>query len=266
MTTRGKHVFATTTVTPARVLLFQPTQRPTFRHGEWLSTPWGRCRVVGRLGQRHADVLEAMLFNAEKGRSTPDGAVELLTDPAAIRSSLSDSRHSGQRLQAWLDELMSVVIEIDTPSIRVAGHLIDHVRKSTKTRHNPFGGERNLWVVRLGIPLVELLRNDHPLHYDPAPLSRLDHGISQAVARHLLTHTKAPNGGWKLDSLIRAVSGDINPQALRDRRREIRACAEQLAALGIHIRGDRVCRGKGLEQHNIGTESASCDGLTQDRA
>jgi len=85
--------------------LFQPTQRPRATAGEWIQTSWGRCRVLGRLGQRHADLLEAMLFVAERSRETDDGAIELLVDPARVRRTLSDHRHSLGRIREWLREL-----------------------------------------------------------------------------------------------------------------------------------------------------------------
>jgi ABC-type transporter Mla MlaB component len=243
----GKQVLRSTlptmTVTPARVRLFEASQRPLTRDGAWLQTSWGRCRVVGRLGQRHADLLEAILHSAARWRDTDDETIELLVDPAKVRRKLSDTGHSGERIAKWLDELMAVVIEIDTAKLHVLGHLIDHVKNSLNTHYNALGGERHWWVVRLGIPLCELLRADYPLYYDPAPLARLIHGISQAIARHLLTHSEEPNGGsWKLDGLIEAVAGELDSQARRNARRRVRADTAGLAKLGVIVDGDRVSR------------------------
>jgi len=241
----GEHVTPTTTATPARVRLFQPTQRPRVTTGEWIQTSWGRCRVVGRLGQRHADLLEAMLFVAERSRETDDGAIELLVDPARVRRTLSDRRHSLGRIREWLRELRSATIEIESPHLpaeeRLLGGLIDHVEPSPMTRHNPLsGGERHLWRVRLGKPLVELLKRDLLLWYDPAPLARLQYGISQAVARHVLTHRRPPDKGWKLDGLIKVVCGVLGSQARRDARRRIRKDGDGLSAAGVVLDGDRV--------------------------
>lgn len=230
----------TSTATPARVRLFLPTQRPTYRKGDWLETNWGRCRVTGKLGQRHADVLDSLLSTAEKRRTLDDGGVALLVDPAKIRRTLSDKGHSQASILAWLDDLVSAVIEIETPKVHATGHLLDHVTRSKQTFPNPLGGERHLWLIRLGVPLVQLLKLDRPLYYDPAPLARLTHGLSQAVARHVLTHTKPPVGGWDLDTLILTVSGELSSQAIRDARRYLREDAPGLAKLGIEVNSSRI--------------------------
>jgi len=132
--------------------------------------------------------------------------------PARVRRTLSDRRHSLGRIREWLRELRSATIEIESPRLpavdRLLGGLIDHVEPSPMTRHDLLsGGERHLWRVRLGKPLVELLKRDLLLWYDPAPLARLRYGISQAVARHVLTHRQPPDKGWKLDGLIKVVCG-----------------------------------------------------------
>ena len=79
---------------------------------------------------------------------------------------------------------------------------------------------------------------------DPGPLAVLRYGVSQAVARLLLTHRAAPAGGWRLDTLLVGVG--IDPEdhvALWNRRREVRRDADGLAGVGIIVRGDRVERG-----------------------
>lgn len=246
----GKKRLPTTTCTQARVRLYQPSQRPRTRKGEWLETSFGRGRVTGRLGQRHADLVEAFLYNAERTRYLQDGGVELLVDPARIRKTMSDGRYSHKQIQKLLAELRAAVIEVEAPILmhstgdRIVGGLIDHVVPSSKTRRDPLtGGERPLWRVRLGVALVMLLKHDLSLHYDPAPIARLKHGISQAVARHILSHKLTPVGGWWLDTLIKAVAGTMKSQATRDARRRIKDDVEGLQKIGIVIDGDRVKRG-----------------------
>lgn len=231
----------TTTVTPARVRLWEPTQRPTRRTGAWIETAWGRCRVTGRLGQRHADLLESMLARAEAWRER-DGRIELLVDPARVRRALSDKQHSGESVRGWLDDLMAALVEIETPDWRIIGHIIDTVRMSRRTRPDPLrpGQRRHLWVVTLGDAMCELLRRDAWLRYDPVPIARLRHGISQAIARHILSHSRTPASGWDLDGLIHAVAGELSSQGRRDARRRLREDAEGLAALGIELRDGRV--------------------------
>jgi hypothetical protein len=233
--------YPTTTVTPARVRLFQPSQRPTARRGDWIETAWGRVRVSGRLGQRHADVYEALRHTALDSRER-DGQTDLLVDPARVRRALGQY-YSYSTLWRLLDEIMQAVVEIDAPGVRGLGHLIDSVTESKKRARDPLtGGERTLWVVRLGLAARALDERDLPLHYDPAPIARLQHGISQAVARHVLTHATKPRGGWTLDGLIVAVAGEIKGQAMADARHRVRADAAALAEIGIEIDGDRVRR------------------------
>lgn len=109
------------------------------------------------------------------------------------------------------------------------------------TRRDPLnGGVRNLWRVRLGVALVLLLQNDLSLYYDPAPIARLQHGISQAVARHILSHKFEPAGGWYIDTVIVAVAGTVASKAMRDARFRLREDAVELAALGLKLDGNRI--------------------------
>ncbi|MDY0311189.1 MAG: hypothetical protein RBR20_03610 [Desulfobacterales bacterium] len=242
----GNEITPTSTVAQARVMLYQASQRPCRREGEWLNTSFGRCRVTGRLGQRHADLVEAVLYCAERRREVSDGGVELLVDPARLRKTLSDSRYSMTQIKKLLADLRAAVVEIETPELmrsgeRIIGGLIDHVIPSLMTRSNPLtGGKRYLWQVRLGVALVILLNRDLKLYYDPSPIARLRHGVSQAVARHVLSHKNEPSGGWHLDTVIDAVAGQMSNKALRDARFRLRKDAEKLHRVGITIDGERI--------------------------
>lgn len=239
----GNAVTPTSTSAQARVMLYQPSQRPRLREGDWMETSFGRCRVTGRLGQRHADIVEAVLYCAERRRDVSDGGVELLVDPARVRKTLSDSRYSFTQIEKLLTELRAATITIEMPQFdrSIIGGLIDHVISSPMTRPDPLtGGERNLWKVRLGVALVTLLEHDLSLYYDPAPIARLQHGISQAVARHVLSHKIEPTGGWFLDTVIVAVAGQASSQAMRDARRRLKDEAEELRQIGLMLDGDRI--------------------------
>lgn len=242
----GNVVTPTSTSAQTRVMLYQPSQRPRLREGDWLETSFGRCRVIGRLGQRHADIVEAVLYCAERRRDVSDGGVELLIDPAKLRKTLSDSRYSMTQIQKLLTELRAATVEIETPELmrtgnRIIGGLIDHVIPSPMTRPDPLtGGERYLWRVRLGIALMMLLEHDLSLYYNPAPIARLQHGISQAVARHILSHRHEPIGGWYLDTVITAVAGSISNKSMRDARFRLREDIEELRQIGVTIDGNRI--------------------------
>jgi hypothetical protein len=187
--------------------------------------------------------VESILYCAEKRRDVSDGGIELLVDPARVRKTLSDSRYSFTQIEKLLAELRAATITIETPQFDfpIIGGLIDHVIPSPMTRHDPLaGGERNLWRVRLGVALVMLLEHDLNLYYDPAPIARLQHGISQAVARHILSHKNEPLGGWYLDTAIVAVAGKSSSQAMRDGRRRLKEDVDELKALGLVLDGNRI--------------------------
>ncbi len=239
----------TTTCAQARVRLYQATQRPTRREGEWQVTAWGRCRVSGRLGQRHADVVEAIMHHAERVQQMSDGAVYILVDPARVRRTISDAGYSGERLDALLTEILGAVIEIETEVARAMGHIIDEVVEASSAKRNPLsssgaGTERSMMRVRIGAVMASLLKNDLHLRYNPAPIARLEHGVSQALARHVLTHTGEPRGGWRLDGLLDAVGVSADSQSMRNARRRLRQDGAGLEALGIAIEGDRVRRAR----------------------
>ena len=141
----GNQVVPTSTALQARVMIYQPSQRPQERKGQWMDTVFGRCRVTGRLGQRHADIVESMLYVAERRRDVSDGGIELLVDPARLRRTLSDHQYSHDRIIKLLTDLRAATVEIVTPELeqrgdRIIGGLIDHVIPSPMTRRDPLSG------------------------------------------------------------------------------------------------------------------------------
>ncbi len=263
---RQMTIIPTCTVTPARLGVFQASQRPLMlaEPGQWQETPWGRCRVFGRLGQRHADVYEAARWCAEETRLRIDGCTSILVDPARLRRALGrdGSEYSHEQLWLLLSEIMSAVVEIRATKpkkFNALGHFIDNVRDSENHyRPDPLTGRpRPMWVIRLGDVAAVLDQHDLPLHYDPRPIAALQSGISQALARHLMTHSpsRQPNGGWELDRLITSVAGGLESDNLRNARRHVRRDADALAEMGIVINGDRVTR--------AGSVTQPPDGVTQ---
>lgn len=238
--------FPTTTTHAIRLCLFQPTRRPIREKGVKIATPWGTIKRWGKLGQQHADVLESICFTREGRADLEDGRIKLLVDPAKVRK--LSNQASGTTFNEVLKELEQAVIEIIEPcKFACSGHLIDHITYAQHDdgayliKDNPFGGERKLWRVELGKALCTLVAGDIWVGYNPSKIAKLDHGITQAIARHVLSHKNAPTGGWRIDTLIRAVAGDnISDANLWNRRRELRADADGLAALGVLIDGDRV--------------------------
>ena len=255
-TTTGNRRVPTSTWVQARVALFQASQRPTRRVGEWQVrvTKKGerRVRVTGRLGQRHADVLEAICFTALRRRDVVDGGIELLVDPHQVRRVVAGGRgqYSNEQLHVLLADLRGAVIEIETPELaetgqRIIGGLLDHWIPSNRAVTDPLtGGVRQLWRVRLGVALAALIRADAAVWRDPAPIARLGSGVSQAVARHVLTHSAARRGKWHLNGLLDVVGVAAGGQARKQARRAVRDDARGLAVLGIVVDGDRVWRAR----------------------
>lgn len=242
--------FPTTTVHQSRIRVFEPTRRPKHCQRD-IATPWGTVIVTGKLGQGHADVLEAMSHDLEDWRQTDRGAIELLIDPYRLRRTANGGKvGSGTQLDAILADLMQAILDIDIPKrgLRVRGHIIDEIVDSKVTRPShgfgkgrKQGEERHLSKVTLGRAFVGLVGGDLHLHYDPKPIAALQYGVSQAIARHIATHRTDPSGGWHLDTLIDAV-GAGETGKLGNRRRELRKDAEGLRGLGILIEEGRVRR------------------------
>ncbi len=243
MTTGNKPAFPTTTIHAIRLCLFQSTRRPT-KIEKIVETSFGKIRIKGRLGQQHLDVFETICFSREKKKDV-DGRIHILVDPREVRN--RSEQMSGSTLKGINDDLMQAIIEIIEPKdLACTGHLIDHIDGAVKnstgekiTRRGPFG-ERELWTVKLGEAFCKLVKKDIWIGYDPAPIARLNHGISQAVARHVLTHKTAPNGGWKLNTLIEAVAGPLTGMDLRNARRRLKNDSEGLLEIGVIVDADRI--------------------------
>lgn len=237
----GNLVVPTSTAAQTRMMIYQPSQRPRYRKGEWMMTSYGRSRVDGRLGQRHEDLMDIMMFRAERRRDIEDGGVELLVDPAVVRRDMSanGNQYSYQQIEKLIKELRAATItmEINGIDFPIIGGLLDHVLPSPMTRRDPLtGGERNMWRVRLGVAFVRLLDHDLNLYYEPVPVARLQHGVSQAIARHVLSHKTVPKNGWHLDTLLHAVCGEsAKSMTIRNGRRRVKDDAVLLQAMGIEV-------------------------------
>ncbi len=243
MTIGTKPPFPTSTIHAIRLCLFQATRRPE-KIEKIVDTSFGKIRIKGRLGQAHLDVFEAICYSREKKKEV-DGRIHILVDPWEVRK--KSGQMSGTTLKKITDDLLEVIIEIIEPDpLACVGHLVDHIDVLRKlstgekiTRPGAFG-ERKLWTVKLGEAFCKLVQKDIWVGYDPAPIARLEHGISQAVARHVLTHKTAPNGGWMMDTLIEAVAGTVSRELLRKYRERIREDAQKMVEIGVIVDTDRI--------------------------
>jgi len=257
MTTGSNRDVKTAPAAHARLRIFQSTRRPVPLE-DVFKTKWGTVRIKARLGQQHADVLEAICYSHERKKVQEDGSIKLLVDPGKVRRLSRQSGGIGYNsagksttLQRILDDLQQAIVDIIEPShLAGQGQVIGHVDRAYHadgtpiTKRNPLkGDERPMWSVTLGPVLSRLVEADIWLGYNPAPIAELRHGISQAVARHVLTHKVVPTGGWLLDTLIKDVAGELDTVSLRHRRRELREDVGLLMeTLGISVDGDRVTR------------------------
>ncbi len=233
----------TATTMESRLRIFQPTQRPV-RKTVTLDGPWGKAKITGRLGQRHADLLEIIRASALDWGVDEVGRVAILVDPYEVRKKMGGSgQYSHEQMYTLLEDLAEAVIVLETDSMKAIGHLVDKTVEAKKAVRDPMTGkERFLLKVVFGDVGLALLEKDLFLHYNPEPISALGSGMAQAVVRHVLTHKAEPNGGWKVDTLIHAVAGDIGGTALRNARRRIKADSAALASCGVALEGDRVHR------------------------
>jgi hypothetical protein len=238
----------TSTVHQSRLQLSQPTRRPKDLTRN-IETPWGHGTVTGKYGQAHVDFVEAIFRNAEKKRRDDDGGIEIIVDPYKVRMTAGgDKQISWQQMQSLKMDVMRVVIDLRGNSFHrpITGHIIDQITESKlKAVSRPGainGKERWLWYIKLGPAFVRFVDEDLRLYYDPTPIAALNTGIAQAVARHVATHKNEPQGGWKLDELIKAVGAGATSKAMWERRNELREDAEGLKALGLSVEGDRLLR------------------------
>jgi hypothetical protein len=138
--------------------------------------------------------------------------------------------------------LIRTYIEIETPYIKAAGSFLAHAAESIiEVTHSKLKTPRKLLRIEFSKLGTLLLENDIKLFYDPFPIAKLQHGISKALARYCLSHKNQPNGGWKLDALLKTILGDgSKSQDVRNAKRRIKQDAEQLKKSGITIKNDRV--------------------------
>ena len=251
----GMDELPTTTAHQSRLQIYAPTRKPKFET-RIIETPWGTAKIIGKIGQGHADVMEAIFSQASKWREFDDGTMQILVDPHRVRVAASSGNYklSYERLNDITTDLMQTVIDMSVPGrdynmdkgtliTRIQDSIID-VPEHSKTRSSSFGKNRKMWRVDLGEAFVRLLNKDISLYYDPKPIAKLNSGVSQAVARNLLSHTVAPSAGWLIDNVIKAVGAGGDSKKMWERRNEIIEDADGLKLSGLVVEGGRIKRKK----------------------
>jgi len=234
---------AVATVHENRLPIFDPTNRPQERK-KVMTTPYGNIIVQGRLGQRHKDLLEIVRVIAEKIGKTSDSRLCIIVDLYLLRKKLG-KYYSYETLLEFFKDLLRTNIELEIPHLNIGFNPTGQFLESVIPVKD---GEKVKLRIEFGKFGTLLYAKDIKIFYDPEPISKMKHGISKAVARHVLSHANQPNGGWKLDTLIHAVLGkNVKEYEIRKARKRIREDAKMLKSCGIEIIGDRIFLTKKLE-------------------
>ena len=244
---------STATVHENRFAIFQATDRPKEKTVV-INVNGGTIKIRGKLGQIHKDILEFIKHNHIKYGYTQDGRLAFLVDAYQLRKALAGGKgeYSYETFWRLLEDLIRTYIEIDTPNIKAAGSFLAHaVESKIEVPHSKTGKPRKLMRIEFSKLGTVLIEEDVKLFYDPIPITQLKHGISKAIVRHCLSHKNQPNGGWKIDTLLKAILGeDAKPQDIRKARYRIKQDAEKLKDCGIiiDIDNNRVFLAKTLDQ------------------
>ena len=186
------------------------------------------------------------MYCAQDTYREPDGRLRLLLDPYDLRMTIGGriTQYSHDQLWVLLTEIMAAVVQWEAKAGRRGlGHIIEEVTASPVHAPDPLtGGTRALWRVTLGAAWARLIATDIGLYYDPAPITRLQYGISRAVARMVLSHDerKWVAAGVLIVTLLDQLG--VTRQNRGNARRRLHADAARLADLGILIRAGRVHR------------------------
>ncbi|WP_167631388.1 hypothetical protein [Mariprofundus ferrooxydans] len=231
-----------------RLRFFQTSCRPVHTTTAWIATPWGQCRVTGRIGQIHANLIDTIMHTAERVfvEPAPDGRMQLLVDPYRVRQIIGGGRqYSYEGMCRHIDEIMGCMVEWETKVVRGKGHIIDSCVESKVTKSNPLGGRRGLWKITIGEAWTRLIRDDFSLYYDPAKVAGLRHGVSQAFARVVLSHDakRWNKGGIKVSTVFDWL-GIQTGQPRRKALFHIKSDSAGLAEIGFHIDDGYVKRGE----------------------
>ncbi len=228
-----KHL-PTTTATPWRTQIFQPTKTPKMLTDALVETAWGKCKVTGRLGQPQACLWESIFYCTEKSRVAGE-RLEVIVDPARIRAKLSERGYSGEGLEKLFTDLAAAFVEVKTAGWPAVGHLIDtHEKSSEFSKINHLTGKERLMIrVKVGDAGMALLKNDVKLWRDPALVASLRYGVSQAVARLVLSHQGS--GRMKIDTALTVVGIPKSGDARRKARARLIKDANGLLKAGVVV-------------------------------
>lgn len=254
---RHQHVDVTTAA-QCRISVFQPTRKPVWRIGAEIETPYGFAIVDGRLGMRHRDLVECAKLTAVEQGIDAVGRYCCIVDPNKLRSAMSQgrSRVCWQQMKDLAEDMRTCKVRdleiFSRPGFGVvtAGILDSIVYQGVgqvDARAGALGGDRReLWKIAFSEAWTHLFQHDIQISYAGHLLKiiALRHGVSQAVARFMLSHQ--PGASYNIKETLRIV-GAGREETTRHRIRELIADENKLAEMGIMTQGvtfhlDPTCR------------------------
>lgn len=240
------------TAAQCRIPIFQPTRRPRYIKGVEVSTGYGQAVIDGKIGQQHRDFIECCRLTALEQGLDAVNRYCCIVDPNRVRTAMS----AGRTRICWL-QLKDIAEDLRRCEVReveiysrpgwgvVTAGILDSVTfkgvgvVEGKTGHGCQVGERELWKVPFSEAWTRLIGVDLPVSYRGQLLSivKLRHGVSQAVARLMLSH--APGATYSINEAL-AFVGAASISTRRHRRGELLADADALAEMGILIAGEML--------------------------
>lgn len=267
-----------TTAAQCRISIFQPTRIPVHRIDE-VETPYGRAVVQGRLGMRHKDFIECSKLTAVEQGIDAAGRYCCITDPNVLRTAMSigRSRICWQQMKDLAEELRTCKIQdleiYSRPGFGIiTSGILDSVvyqgvgaieaRPGTRRGSGPCSS-RELWKIAFSEAWTQLFQHDIQISYGGClpQIVALRHGVSQAVARFMLSHQ--PGASYSIKQALEIV-GAARPETLRHRVKELLSDEEALDQMGIKIQKVNLTLASflaGQRKPNPGS-TASCDWFT----
>jgi len=228
-----------------RLRFFQPTRRPQSLKTDWMDTPWGRVRITGRLGQRHADLIDSIMYASDDYFIDKVGRLQILFDPHKIRMILGGGKQAaGDWMHKLFNDLCTARMEWDythkDSRRRGLGGIIVKVERTTYSTIDPLtGGNRSFFRVVFSEEWTALVKDEIEMHYNPALIAGMKHGVSQAVARLTLTHKKTKNGVG-IETVLDQVGIPHTGVIRRKARRRLVIDRNKLSECGICVEHDKI--------------------------
>ena len=247
-TSRGSTL--TTAAHACRVPIFAPTRRPQGVMQQRVETAWGEAHVTGRIGQQHHDVLDVIAVVAGGWRAEgTHGDRAALIDSAKFRSILGWDKWTYTRIRNVLRDLRAAEVELlihgaKTEWTGILTHIVESgepppERVGARQRwrgHAPMPEEGRtpprdgmMWEVVVSGAWIELVRR-LCVRY-PLLITQMRYGVSQAVARLMLSHRIGAR--LRIDTALGAVGVQSRRRARA--RREILIDTARMAGAGVQV-------------------------------